>query len=99
MSKKSAPTDSIEDIKQQLHTQRQLLEENNRLLHSLHRGAWISFWFRIFWYAVLLGLPFILYFYVIEPYVTAITNSIDQFGIIQFNPVEWWDALIPKESD
>lgn len=58
---------------------RELLEENNKLLRKIHRNAVMSFWARVLWYAVLIGLPFILYFYVFEPYFSALGANYEVF--------------------
>ncbi len=44
-----------------------LLEENNALLRKIHRNGVLSFWLRVVWFAVIVGLPFALYFYILEP--------------------------------
>lgn len=54
-----------------------LLSENNRLLKKIHRNALIEFGVRICWYVLLIGLPFALYFYMIQPYFTAIGFSFE----------------------
>lgn len=45
-----------------------LLKENNVILKKLRRNGIIDLWLRLIWYAVLIGLPFVLYFYILEPY-------------------------------
>ncbi len=73
----------------------ELLEENNHLLKKIHRNGLWAFWIRIVWYIALVGLPFALYFYVLEPYFTALGSSYDVFragiqeipGLKQFT--EW----------
>jgi len=68
------------EIKEILKRQTILLQENNLLLKKLHRNALWGFWFRIIWYVALVGLPFALYFYVLEPYFTALGSSYDVFS-------------------
>ncbi len=57
-----------------------ILKENNRLLHKIHRNGLIEFWTRVAWYILLIGLPFALYFYVLEPYFTAMGSSYETFS-------------------
>lgn len=59
----------------------ELTRENNRFLRKLHRDAVISIWIRVLWIAVLIGIPFILYFYVIQPYFAAFGTSIEQIQL------------------
>ena len=68
------------EIKEILRRQTVLLQENNVLLKKLHRNAVLGFWFRVVWYVALVGLPFALYFYVLEPYFTALGSSYDIFS-------------------
>ncbi len=62
----------INDLKQTLKKQGELLEENNRMLQRLGRYQKATFFFAMIWYALLVGLPFALYYYVIGPYVEAL---------------------------
>ncbi|MFT5036882.1 MAG: membrane protein insertase Oxa1/YidC/SpoIIIJ [Candidatus Azotimanducaceae bacterium] len=74
-------TDDAEhgEMKALLKRNSELIEENNKLLKKLHRNAVWGFWMRIVWYAVLIGLPFALYFYVLEPYFTALGSDYEIF--------------------
>ncbi len=63
------------EMKQMLKRNTELLEENNRLLHKLHRNAVWGFWLRVIFYGIFLGLPFLLYFYVIAPYLASMESS------------------------
>ena len=64
-----ATEDNKEDSKMERIMERsiELAEENNRLLKKLQRQATIAFWFRLVWFGILIGLPFIAYFYILEP--------------------------------
>lgn len=57
-----------------------LLQENNTILKKIHRQNLVSLWIRITWYILLIGLPFALYFYILEPYFTALGSSFDVFN-------------------
>ncbi len=59
----------------------ELTEENNCLLKKLHYQATIAFWFRIVWFGILLGLPFIAYFYVLEPVLFGLGSDYENFKI------------------
>ncbi len=56
-----------------------LAQENNVILKKLHRNSIIEMWLRVVWYAVLIGLPFALYFYILEPYLAVIGISLEKF--------------------
>jgi len=56
-----------------------LLTENNQLLKKLNRRSVLSFWFRLVWLMFIIGLPFVLYFYVLEPYFNSFGSSFQTF--------------------
>ena len=75
------PTENNDiEIRYILEQNTALLKENNLLLKKMHRNAVWGFWFKVLWYVLLLGLPFALYFYVLEPYFTALGSSYDTFS-------------------
>ncbi len=67
------------DLAELLKKNSELLEENNTLLKKMRRNGLWAFWIRVVWYAVIIGLPFALYFYVLEPYFTALGSNYDVF--------------------
>lgn len=67
------------EMKQLLLENQRLLAENNKLLKKVYRNAMITFWVRIAWFLFIIGLPFVLYFYVIEPYFDALGSSFTVF--------------------
>lgn len=69
-----------QELKELLLENTQLLKENNVLLHKIHRNGLIEFWIRLCWYILLIGFPFALYFYILEPYFTAMGSSYDVFS-------------------
>lgn len=56
-----------------------LLTENNQLLRKMNKRTVISFWFRVLWFFIIIGAPFVLYFSVIEPYFTSLGSSFQTF--------------------
>jgi hypothetical protein len=68
------------EIKQILKRNTELLEENNLLLRRMRKELWIAFWLKVLWYFLLIGLPFALYFYVLEPYFVALGSSYEVFS-------------------
>lgn len=75
--------ESENDMHQQLKVlvveNQRILAENNQLLKKMNRRSLLSLWFRIIWTLVLIGVPFVLYFYVIEPYFTSLGSSFETF--------------------
>lgn len=77
-----------------------LAKENNILLRKLRRSSIIELWLRVVWFALLIGLPFALYFYILEPYFEAFGGSFDQFrlGIEQLPGIKGFEALFNAEQ-
>ena len=67
------------DLRSKLDRNYKVLQDNNLLLKKIHRNGVWAFWIRITWYLVLIGLPFALYFYVLEPYFTALGSNYETF--------------------
>ncbi|MCB9815339.1 hypothetical protein H6789_02570 [Candidatus Nomurabacteria bacterium] len=56
-----------------------LLTENNQIIKKLNRRSIWSFWFRVVWFLIIIGAPFLVYFYIIEPYFTSLGSSFATF--------------------
>lgn len=88
------------DIKAVLERQNQLLEENNRILRKLHRYEIFGIWSKVVWYALLIGLPFALYYYLLEPYFAAFGASYDTFnaGIHEIPGLKYLNEIMSSSS-
>ena len=74
------PYDTQTELKRLMEQNAELLKENNVLLKKIHRNAVWVFWLRIAWYILLIGMPFALYFYILEPYFNALGASFEVFS-------------------
>ena len=85
-----------EKMQRLLLENQKLLAENNELLKKLQRNARVTMWVRIIWFLFIIGIPFVLYFYIIQPYFDALGSS---FGTFQTGLQEipgwkqFWEAL------
>ena len=66
--------------------QNAMIEENTRLLHQLRRYQATTFWMTMLWYALLIGLPFAVYYYVLGPYIQALGFGSDSFSGLRDMP-------------
>jgi len=75
-----------------------LLEENNRLLKKLHRFHIYGAWIKVLWLALIIGLPFALYFYVLEPYFERLGASYEVFhaGISEIPGLKGLEHLLEE---
>ena len=80
------PPHDEEEITRLLKENTELVRENNRILKKMRRNAVIELWVRVVWYAFLIGVPFLLYFYLLGPYLAA-------FGIHQFPGLKTFQSL------
>lgn len=56
-----------------------LLIENNQLLHKIQRRALWSIILKITWFLIIIGAPFLVYFYIVEPYFNSLGSSYEVF--------------------
>lgn len=68
-----------QQMKELMVENKRLLSENNDLLKKMYRTAWWSFVFRIAWFFVIIGAPFLVYYYLVEPYFTTLGSSFETF--------------------
>ncbi|MFW6210379.1 MAG: hypothetical protein ACOC4E_02725 [Patescibacteria group bacterium] len=68
-----------DSLRSLLEENQQLLAENNELLRSIRRTQRWSFYSRLIWVAIIIGLPFIFYYFIVEPYFATFGSSIETF--------------------
>ncbi len=56
-----------------------LLTENNQLLRQMKKAAWWGFWLKIASLLILVGAPFLLYYWFLEPYFLSLGSSFEVF--------------------
>ncbi|MEY2665519.1 MAG: hypothetical protein RLZZ480_624 [Candidatus Parcubacteria bacterium] len=65
-----------EELKALILENQRLLAENNELLKKMHRGSVRHLWFTIAYVMVFLGLPVVLYYYFLAPYMDSIKSIV-----------------------
>lgn len=56
-----------DEIKSLLQKNLEVTKDNNRLLRKIRRSAIIGGIFRMIWFAFLIGVPVVLYYYLLQP--------------------------------
>ncbi len=87
-----------EDDKKNEHDEMlRLLRENNEILKKLYRHSVIGLTLRIVWYVILIGMPFAVYFYILEPYFEAFGANYELFrqGIAEIPGLKGIENIIP----
>jgi hypothetical protein len=88
----------LQEISRRVKENSELLKENNELLKKIRRQSLWGFWIRVVWYIALIGLPFALYFYVLEPYFNAVGSNYEVFkaGINEIPGLRGLGELLDK---
>ena len=68
-----------EEIKTLLRRNLELTRENNRLLKKIRRNGLVANIMRIVWWAVIIGVPVFLYYYVLQPYLVELSTTYQEF--------------------
>lgn len=74
-----------------------LTKENNVLLKKIHRHNVINLTFKIVWLAIIIGLPFAVYFYVLGPYFEAFGANYEVFrqGMAEIPGLKGIENVLP----
>lgn len=94
-------TDEHNEMRELLRENNKLIKENNEILKKLYHHSIIGFSFRILWIAVLLGVPFALYFYILEPYLNMFGANYESFrqGLGSIPGLQGIDSVLPSLMD
>jgi hypothetical protein len=76
----------------------ELIKQNHEYLRKIYRNDMVGFAFRIVWYAILIGLPFAVYFYVLEPYFQAFGANYEVFrqGMAEIPGLKGLERFLPS---
>lgn len=87
-----------EKIATLLEQNRILLEENNKMLHRMYRWSIMAFVARIVWYILIIGIPFVLYYFLFQPYISTSISNYESFrdGIHNIPSLQGLEYLLPK---
>ncbi len=75
----------------------ELLRENNLLLKKIYRHTMIGFAFKVLWFAIIIGLPFAVYFYLLEPYFASFGANYELFrqGMAEIPGLKGLERFLP----
>ena len=76
----------------------ELIKENNEYLRKMYRNDMIGLVLRLIWYGLLIGLPFAVYFYLLEPYFDAFGANYEVFrlGISEIPGFKGFLNILPE---
>ena len=80
-----------------LRENNELAKANNELLRKLYRHSVIGFTLRVVWYVILIGMPFAVYFYILEPYFNAFGSNYELFrqGMAEIPGLKGLENILP----
>ncbi len=93
----SEKEDTHAEILRLLEENNILLKENHQLVRKIYRNDMIGLAFKLVWFAVLIGLPFAVYFYVLEPYFNAFGANYETFrlGMAEIPGLKGLEKFLP----
>jgi hypothetical protein len=77
------PNSEHAELKSLILENQRLLQENNEILKKMHRSAVRHFWFNIAYIVVFLGLPVIVYYYLLAPYLETFESAMPQSDTLE----------------
>jgi uncharacterized membrane protein (DUF106 family) len=93
----SEKEDTHEELLRLTRENNELLKQNHELVRKMYRNDMIGITFRIVWFAILIGLPFAVYFYVLEPYFQAFGANYEIFrqGMAEIPGLKGLEQFLP----
>jgi hypothetical protein len=81
-----------------LRENNELARQNNALLRKLYRHNIIGFTIKTIWIALLIGVPFAVYFYFLQPYFEAFGANYELFrqGMAEIPGLKGIEYLFPS---
>ena len=92
------PIDEHNEILTLLRENAVLMKGNNEMLKKMYKYAVIGMVLRFIWYGLLIGLPFAVYFYLLEPYFEAFGANYEVFrlGISEIPGFKGFLNILPE---
>lgn len=72
--------DHSEEIKKLLEENLKVVKANHELLEKMHKIHIYTFWMKALWFGVIIGVPFLVYYAILQPYLQAFGLQGDQIG-------------------
>lgn len=90
--------DQHEEILRLTRENNELIKQNHEYLRKMYRNDMIGMTFRIVWYAILIGLPFLVYLYILEPYFHAFGANYETFraGMAEIPGLKGLEQFMPS---
>jgi hypothetical protein len=90
--------DTHEELLRLTRENNELIKENHEYLRKMYRNDMVGLTLRVVWYAILIGMPFAVYFYVLEPYFEAFGANYEVFrqGMAEIPGLKGLEVFFPK---
>jgi hypothetical protein len=92
--------DTHEELLRLTRENNELIKQNHEYLRKMYRNDMIGMTLRIVWYSLLIGLPFAMYFYVLQPYFEAFGSNYELFrqGIAEIPGLKGLEHFMPPSG-
>lgn len=90
------PQSEHAELKRLLELNNTLVAENTKLVKRMYRWTVANMVWKFLWVIILIGLPFALYFYILEPYFAAFGSNYETFmvGLGELPGLKGFDQLL-----
>lgn len=68
-----------EEIKRLLEENLKVSKDTHALLEKMHRMDLYTFWMKFLWFAIIIGLPFVIFYFFLGPYLEALGIYSEEF--------------------
>jgi len=94
------PDDQTELIRL-LEENTRIVKENNEILKKIYTWSIVGIVLKIIWYVIIIGFPFAVYFYVLQPYFEALGSNYEVFkaGIDEIPGLKGLGQLLLKVGE
>jgi hypothetical protein len=96
----SKKEDQHEEILRLTRENNDLIKQNHEYLRKMYRNDMIGITLRVVWYAILIGMPFAVYFYILEPYFHAFGANYEVFrqGMAEIPGLKGLEQFLPTRG-
>ena len=90
-----------EEILRLTRENNELIKQNHEYLRKMYRNDMISIVLRVVWYAILIGMPFAVYYYILQPYFMAFGADYNLFrqGMGEIPGLKGFGSFMPPAGE
>ena len=92
--------DHHEELLRLARENNELIKQNHEYLRKMYRNDMVGIMLRFVWFAILVGMPFAVYFYILEPYFQAFGANYETFraGMAEIPGLKGLEHFLPTKG-